>query len=104
MVDGSVPIGKLVRRLVGDLIDPEEKVDWHVLAMIWERLEGRVPERLEAELNIRGVIALPVLRASEMDWSADAVAALTGHSERPALTLPPTSVRTEPEPSSDQDD
>jgi len=94
VVDSSLPIGQVVKRVVGHLTDKDEKLDWHVLGMVWERLEGRIPDRLEVEATIRGVIALPVLRASEMDWSADAVSVLAETPRAaPVYELPAAAVR-----------
>lgn len=94
VVDQSVPIGRVARRIVSDLENPDQRLDWHLLALIWERMEGRVPDRLEVEATIRGVIALPVLRASEMDWAADAVSVLTETARAaPVYELPPAAVR-----------
>lgn len=104
VVDRSVPIGRVARRIVDDLEDRSQRLDWHLLALIWERMEGRVPDRMEIEATVRGVIALPVIKASEIDWTADAVAALSDAAHLPpALQLPASAIKTS-EPSSDQDD
>lgn len=64
-----------------------------MLELVWDRTEGRVPDKLEIDATVRGVIALPVVSSSALDWSADAVKVLSGHRrdviDTPAL--PPAS-------------
>lgn len=94
-----IPLHRLVQKMVRELSD--EKLElWRqhrMLELVWDRTEGRVPDRLEHELNIRGVIALPVVTSSEMNWAADAVKVLGPSRTIDVQALPP-------KPSSGDDD
>lgn len=94
-----VPIHKLALKMVRELSEGNIEL-WRqhrMLELVWDRTEGRVPDRLEHELNIRGVIALPVVTSSEMNWAADAVKVLGPSRTIDVQALPP-------KPSSGDDD
>jgi len=84
-----IPLHKLALKIVSEL-SGEEIESWkqhRVLEMIWDRTEGRVPDRLEHEVNVRGVIALPVVTSSALDWAADAVKVLGSARKEDALEV-----------------
>jgi hypothetical protein len=74
----SLPIVRLAERIRDGLLDTEIPIhsQHQLLGLVWERAEGKVPDKLEVDIAIRGVIALPLLRASEIDWGAEAVQVL----------------------------
>jgi len=92
------PLHKLALKMVRELSDDQMEL-WRqhrMLELVWDRTEGRVPDRLEHDVNVRGVIALPVVTSSEMNWAADAVKVLG-----PSRTI---DVRSLPSPPSSDDD
>lgn len=92
-----VPIVRLAARIRDSLtgtatVEDPDPVPVHqqhqLLGLVWERGEGKVAERLDARLTIQGVIALPMIRSSEMDWGADAARYLAEDAARRRLALP----------------
>ena len=93
LLDRSVPVHRLAAKIADELSGDDEPA-WkmhRLLELVWDRLEGKVAEKLEIDAQVRGVIALPVVTSSTLDWSADAIKVLATTHEAPAL------------PSSDQD-
>ncbi len=101
-LDPEIPLHRLAQKIATELSGEETEV-WkqhRLLELFWDRTEGRVPEVLESTVTVKGVIALPVVTSSAMDWSRDAVDVL--NARRSAIdvqALPPA-----PDPSSDGDD
>jgi len=100
ILDGDrIPLHRLATKIVREMTDDQLEL-WRqhrMLELVWDRTEGRVPDRLEHELNVRGVIALPVVTSSEMNWAADAVKVLDPSRTIDVRALPP-------KPSSNDDD
>jgi len=92
ILDGDrIPLHRLATKIVSELTDDQMEL-WRqhrMLELVWDRTEGRVPDRLEHELNIKGVIALPVITSSEMNWAADAVRVLGPSRTIDVQALPP---------------
>lgn len=87
VLDDSIPLHGLVKKIAAELSGKDEPV-WRMhrlLELVWDRMEGRVPEKLEIDAQVRGVIALPVVSSSALDWSADAVKVLAGRSNAGAV-------------------
>lgn len=89
LLDKGAPIVRLAMKIRDDLLREGKPVDWHLLELVWDRFEGAVPAVVESNVTVRGVIALPVLRASEIDWAADAVSSLAAPPPPPPLQLGP---------------
>ena len=99
ILDGDrIPLHRLAKKMVRELSDEQHEL-WRqhrMLELVWDRTEGRVPDRLEHDINVRGVIALPVITSSEMNWAADAVKVLGPSRTIDVSALPP-------KPSPDED-
>ena len=89
ILDDRIPLHRLAFKMVRELSDEQHEL-WRqhrLLELVWDRTEGRVPDKLEIDATVRGVIALPVVSSSALDWSADAVKVLSGH-RRDVIDVP----------------
>lgn len=95
VLNDKIPLHRLANKMAKELSGEEVEIyrQHRLLELVWDRTEGRVPDKLEIDATVRGVIALPVVSSSALDWSADAVKVLSGH-RRDAIdtpALPPAS-------------
>lgn len=89
-LDSAIPLHALALKIARELTEDEQPV-WQMhrlLELIWDRLEGKVPDKLETDIRVQGVIALPVVQSSALDWSRDAIEVLAPVQNRPALPSP----------------
>lgn len=89
LLDESIPLHRLAMKITNELSGPERPawLQHRLLELFWARIEGKLADKLDVDVAVRGVIALPVVTSSALDWAADAVQILSSARERQTIDV-----------------